>query len=96
MFQTKIKSSVAPVLRAFGKTQFPGSKENKQIIKKGPRVLGHQSLGDTLVKEHFDNFLDYRNRDIQIKITLEVSLSENKSRAKKNIHKVCYLVVLPK
>lgn len=35
MFQTEFKSFEAQVPFAFGKTQFPGSKENKHI-KKGP------------------------------------------------------------
>lgn len=54
-FQTELKSFEAQVPFALGKTQFPGSKENKHI-KKAPRLLGHQSLGDTLIKQHFDDF----------------------------------------
>lgn len=54
-FQTELKSFEAQVPFALGKTQFPGSKENKHI-KKGPQLLGHQSIGDTLIKEHFDDF----------------------------------------
>lgn len=36
-FQTELKSFEAQIPFALGKTQFPGSKENKHI-KKGPRA----------------------------------------------------------
>lgn len=57
MFQTKIKSFEVLGYLFLAKHSFLVQKKNKQIIKRRTsRFLGHQSLGDTLIKEHFDDF----------------------------------------